>query len=104
MRLVDPFRTTHARIAFGYTLLVAASFVILFAVTFWLVTQVITASLRVQVEAEADDLMQTYETEGFNALTADVKESLTENGGPVVYLLLDRQLATVAGNVGNVRP
>ncbi|MGH6937710.1 ATP-binding protein [Hypericibacter sp.] len=104
MWLADRFRTTHARIALGYTLLVAASFAILFAVTFWLVTQAMTASLRVQVEAEAADLMLTYETERFNALAADVNDGLVEKGDSAVYLLLDRQAATVAGNVGSIAP
>ena len=98
MKIGDYFRSAPVRIVTAYTLLFAASVIILFAVVFWLMTKELDEQLRDFVKAESANLVLLYRRDGRDALIGAVDDRAVDaHKRGTAYFYLDPTGGKLAG-------
>lgn len=98
MRTLSILRTQAFRIVFVYVAVFALSVSALLAFTYWNTERALDAQTDQIIGAEIAGLSEQYQRLGLRGL-ADVVMSRSANGGPGLYLLLDRAKQPIAGNL-----
>jgi signal transduction histidine kinase len=98
VRTLSILRTQAFRIVFVYVAVFALSVTALLAFTYWNTERALDAQTDQIIGAEIAGLSEQYQRLGLRGL-ADVVMSRSANGGPGLYLLLDRAKQPIAGNL-----
>jgi hypothetical protein len=98
VRTLSILRTQAFRIVFVYVAVFALSVSALLAFTYWNTERALDAQTDQIIGAEIAGLSEQYQRLGLRGL-ADVVMSRSANGGPGLYLLLDRAKQPIAGNL-----
>ena len=93
-------RTSTFRLSLLYVGLFGASVLVLLAFIYWTTVRVIDSQTSDTIEAEVRGLAEQYRTRGIRRLIAVIEERSGPYGDPdSVYLLADRALKPLAGNL-----
>jgi len=98
VRTLNIFRTQAFRIVFVYVMVFALSVSALLGFTYWNTERALDEQTDQIIGAEIAGLSEQYQRLGLRGL-ADVVMSRSANGGPGLYLLLDRAKQPIAGNL-----
>lgn len=105
MLLTRILRTASFRLTALYTAAFAASFLLLFGLTYWIASDALTQQLKASVSAELIALIDSQKETDTKALADEITERLRSGSQPATfYLLQDRAGRKLAGNLGALPP
>jgi signal transduction histidine kinase len=88
------------RLALVYMTLFGASVLLLLGFIYWSTASYMSRQTDLTIDVEIDDLTERYRSDGLNGLTELMQERLSRQpGGSSVYLLTDRDLKPLLGNL-----
>ncbi len=98
-------RTTSFRLTAIYATAFGLSFILLFALVYWIASNALTRQLQTSINAELAALTDRHREAGTKGLVDEIVERLRSKTHPTTfYLLEDRTGRRLAGNLSLVRP